>query len=204
MRERPVLDKQPEWDIRFEGWARKYIKKNRWRCDSTEDEDDLLQEAYLIFRRVLATYPLITEPSHIMALFQAAVVNEYKDKSKEWTKRRKAEVSLEQIVYNGEGTDFTILDTLGENSNEGMLRLIIAELPKEVQQAISALNSAEKMALLRQPPQQSRMAILAGFPEQKESLNDALCRIIGLRKPADLVGMIKSALTPLVEGTEHE
>lgn len=190
-RVRLPIPRQPEWDSRFRNWAAKYIAKNKWRCDPIDEFDDLLQDAYLIFRHVRASYPLISEPKHLMALFKVAMVNEFNDKSKIKSKKEAAEISFETVI----GEDLRLLDSLGEENNEGYLRVLLNELPPEVKLALEAFHDDDKFALLGKAKTQSRLARLAGLPVRSESLNDMLCRIIRLPKSIDLVGMIRSILT---------
>lgn len=187
---RPAIPNQPDWDDRFQGWAMKFIAKNKWRCDPIDDFEDLMQDAYLIFRYVRTSYPLVTEPKHLMSLFKVAMVNEFNDKSKARSKRSAAEISFETLV----GEDLTLVETIGENNNEGYLRLLLNELPVEVRLALDAFHDDEKLAKLRQPKVQSKLAKLAGLPVKQLSFNEMLCRIINLPKTIDLVGLIRSAL----------
>jgi len=188
-RVKPTIPPQPTWDQKFQGWSAKFISKNKWRCE--DDFEDLMQDAYLVFRHVLASYPLIIEPKHLMALFKMTMINEYHDKSKIRSKRAAAEVSFETLV----GDDMTLLETLGENNNEGYLRLLLNELPPEVRMALDAFHDDEKLAQLRQPKPLSKLARLAGFEPETLTFNDMLCKIIGLKKSMDLIGLLKSALT---------
>lgn len=190
MRTRSKIDPQPDWNSRFQGYAAKFVAKNKWRCEDIHTFDDLMQDAYLIFRHVRASYPLVSEPSHIMALFKTAIQNEFNDKAKYKQRKYAAEVSLEMTI----GEDLKLIDNLGEENNEGYLRVILSELPPEVRAVLELFNDEEKLRLLREERVPSRLAILAGFPLKRESLNDVLCRIIRLPKTTDLVGMLKSAL----------
>jgi hypothetical protein len=190
-RVRRYVPRQPVWDDRFRNWAAKYITRNKWRCDPIDDFDDLLQDAYLVFRRVKASYPLVHEPKHLMALFKVAIVNEFNDKAKAKSKKESAEISLETLI----GEDLKLIDSIGEDNNEGYLRVLLHELPKEVKLALEAFHDDEKFAELNKSNVQSRLARLAGLPARSESLNEMLCRIIHLPKTIDLIGMIRSALT---------
>jgi hypothetical protein len=192
---RATISRQPDWDLRYSGWAAKFIAKNRWRCEAIYEFDDLMNDAYLIFRHIKASYPLVSEPSHIMALFKVAMINEFNDKAKYKQRKYTAEVSYEEIIIKTEDMNWKLLDTLGENNNEGLLRIILSELPPEVRMALEVFNDAEKLKLLQKEKKKSRLAILAGFKEKRESLNDALCKIIGLPKNTNLLGMLYSALT---------
>ena len=194
-RVRPIVDQQPKWDKRFKGWATRFILENMWRveCYGTTKEklDDLLQDAYLVFRNVLATYPVETRGNVIMGLFKTSMRNDYKDKSRAWTEKRNAEIPEDTLLAE----DLKIIDTLGEENNEGLLKILISEWPPELQAALAVLNDEVKMIEIRRPPKLSRLAQLAGMDPKKETLNEAISRIIRLPKTADLLGMIKSALT---------
>ncbi len=193
MRVRGKLPNQPLWDSRFEGWAAKFIARNMWRCEGYDLEDkfrDLMQDAYIVFRHVLASYPLITEPSHIMSLFQRAMINEFHDKAKYKQRKQGAEISLESMI----GEDLKLIDSLGENNNEGYLRIILSELPPEVRMVLDAFNDEEKLALLRQPRVQSRLAKSLGLPLKRETFNDTLWRILKLPNSVDLIGLLRAAL----------
>src|SRR5258708_15118775 len=190
---RGKLNPHPVWDSRFEGWAAKFIARNMWRCEGYDPEDkfnDLMQDAYIVFRHILASYPLVSEPRHIMALFKVAMQNEFNDKAKYKERKQAVEISLETII----GEDLKLIDSLGENNNEGYLRIIISELPPEVRTVLEAFNDEEKLALLRQPKVQSRLAKMLGLPLKSETLNDTLCRVIRLPKNIDLVGILTAAL----------
>src|SRR6266853_2009621 len=119
MKIRGKLDPHPMWDSRFKGWAAKFIWKNKWRCEDYLEFDDLMNDAYLIFRHIKASYPLVSEPSHIMALFKVAMQNEFNDKAKYKQRKQAVEISLETVMlHNRDGEDLTVFGTLGENNNE--------------------------------------------------------------------------------------
>jgi hypothetical protein len=130
-----------------------------------------------------------------MALFKVAMINEFNDKAKYKQRKYAAEVSYEENFITHEDHNLRLIDTLGENNNEGLLRIILSELPPEVRMALEVFNDDEKLKLLQKEKKKSRLAILAGFKEKRESLNDALCKIIGLPKNTNLLGMLYSALT---------
>src|ERR1700719_3358547 len=100
---REVLPKQPDFDRRFAGWAAKFITKNRWRYESIYEFNDLMNDAYLIFRHVKASYPLITESSHLMALFKTAMLNDLVDKAKYKSRKYAAEISFDGYWGNHHG-----------------------------------------------------------------------------------------------------
>src|SRR5258706_8659843 len=195
MKFREKIPHQPSWDSRFIGWAAKFIWKNMWRCEGNDPEEkfkDLMQDAYITFRHILASYPLVTEPNHIMSLFQRAMENEFHDKAKYKQRKQAAEISLETIISE----DLKLIDSLGECNNEGYLRLILSELPPEVRAVLDAFNDEEKLALIRQPRVQSRLAKLLGLPLKRETFNSTLWRVLRLPNLTNIVGLLRDALKP--------
>jgi len=195
MRVRPKLEKQPEWDGRFEGWTKKFVAKNMWRCEGHDRHEkfrDLMQDAYITFRHVLKNYPLVTEPKHIMSLYQRTMINEYHDKAKYRQRKCAVEMSLETIIG---GEDQKLIDSLGEENNEGFLKVLISELPPEVRAFLDAFHDDEKLALFRKPVVQSRLAKLAGLPAKTETLNEEICRFMRVNKNIDFVSILQSALS---------
>src|SRR5581483_7732775 len=89
---------EAEWEGPIQNWARKFISKNLWRCDPTQDADDLLQEAYLTFHRVKATYPRVIEPAHFMALFKTAMNNQMHDRASAVKRKRETIVEFDPDV----------------------------------------------------------------------------------------------------------
>lgn len=190
VRERVRLPKQPEWDGLWQGWTAKYIRKHRAMADDTDEFQDLMHDAYLIFRYVKATYPLVTEPKHLMALYQTALRNEFIDKSQKKRQKNALEVSLEHVM----GEDLKLIDTLGELNNEGYLKVLIDELPQEVKTLLSIFNDEAMLAKLRKEPTQTKLGALAGIPPKRITMNGALCRLLGLPLNTNLRELLRSAL----------
>lgn len=191
MRERIRLPKQPEWDNIWQRWTAKYIHKHRGMAEGSDDFQDLMHDAYLVFRYVRATYPLISDPPHLMALYKTALRNEFLDKYEKKRQKFIHEVSYEESL----GTeDKKIIDTLGELNNEGYLKVLISELPHEVRELLSIFNDETKLAQLRKEPVQSRLAKLAGIPAKRITMNGALCRLLGMPPGTNLREMLRSAL----------
>lgn len=190
MRKRIRVQKQPEWNEIWERWTAKFIHKNKWKCEDIYEFNDLMHDAYLVFRHVKATYPLISEPKHLMALYQTALRYELFDKAKQRQQKSMYEVSLEYAV----GEDLTLIDTLGEPNNEGYLNLLISELPQELKGLLALFNDPAKLARLRNMDKRSRLAALAGIQMRKLSLNDACCKMLGLPPGTDLQAKLQQAL----------
>jgi len=186
MRDR--LERQPDWDERFRGWAAKFISKNIWRCDPVDDFKDHMQDAYLMFRHIIASYPEISDPKHIMSLYQRAMINDYNDRARYKQRKSRTEVSIETTL----GDDLKLADTLGEANNEGYLNILLGQLPQKVRLAIEALQDKSKLTYLYEIARSAGR--VSDVPEKRELSNSTLCKIIGLPKGTDLLEMIYSAL----------
>lgn len=170
---------QPEWDETFRGWALNFIRENKWKLEAVHDIDDLEQDAYLTFRRVKASYPRVTQPKHFMALFKVALSNEWIDRAQYKKRKNEVEISIdEDHLY--------LTESVGIDSNEGYLRIVLEELPIEAKLVLALFKDPEKLKLLRELPRKSQF---------RENLNMKLCRILGLPKGTQLVEMMKEALT---------
>lgn len=189
MRTRINLPKQPQFDARFQGWSARFIRKNMWRSDPIYSFDDHMADAYILFRHVLSSYPQITEPKHIMALFQTSMRNEYNDKAKEWKIKRAAEISYETAISE----DIKILDTLGEENNYGYLNILLSQLSPKLKIVIEALKSRDKATYLKSLTTLSSVK-LDELVSGKELTDKALARILGMPRGTILMDEIKSAL----------
>lgn len=187
-RVRADLGWTPQWDHTFRGYAINFIRKNHWRCEHLHDLDDLLQDAYLAFRRVKAAYPGITEPKHFMALYKATLNNEMTDKA-----RYKRDKNQAEVVPDDDLMQF-ISERIGSYSNEGYLRALIAELPPETKLFLKALNDDTTLALIRKKHKRSRLARMLNLPK-RENLNATLVRVLRLPRGTDLLGPLREALT---------
>jgi hypothetical protein len=176
-RVRGRLSWSPSWEGPVQGWAVNFIKANKWRCDWVHDKDDLLQDAYLTYLKVVETYPRVIEPKHFMALFKAAMWNAMHDRAR--YKRRKRLVHEETPKDVSEFCEGRI----GELTNYGYINVLLAEAPEELHMAL---------ALLEENPEALRSRVNA--QGQRENLNMKLRRILGLGN-VDVIGTLRSLLS---------
>lgn len=170
-----TLNFSPMWEGAIQKWAAKFIRQNRWRCDSIHSSDDLLQDAYLTFMKIAERYPRVHEAKHFMRLYQVALRNEMHEHSR-YVQRKRNWVGDE--TFN---TD-----------HEGYLGALIAEAPEEIQLALACYQDDTKLEVLREPrPLQPDPTKL----RQHECLNRKLRRLTGASATADLVGGIRALLT---------
>ncbi len=187
MRVRSDLGWVPCWDASFRGYAINFIKKNHWRCEQLHDFDDLLQDAYLTFRRVKAAYPSITKPKHFMALFKVALNNEMIDRARYKRDKNQAEIVVDDELKQ------LILDRIGSYANEGYLRALVAEMPPETKLFLEAMNNPKLLELIRKKHKQSKLSRLLDLPK-RENLNATVRRVLGLPRGTDLLGPLRKAL----------
>jgi len=134
---------RPEWKGPIEGYVVNFLAKSLWRVSPTHDRDDALQEAYVVFLRCAAKYPLLDTPQHFMALFKTTWTNEFNDISVKASTARKA-VPLSQLTRVDEkGDDVEVPhDMAGATDNNGLLVQMIKEAPREVLMVLNLFLSA--------------------------------------------------------------
>lgn len=159
----------PKWEY-VEGWTKKFISQNQWRCDHVNDFDDLLQDAYLTFVKIAERYPRVVHPPHFLALYRRALANKFHDMSRARRRLRDAfsDVPAEAALEH--------LDT-----PDSYLEAIIAEAPEATKLALRLI--ATKPDLFREEPAALR-----------ENLNMKLRRILGVGEEFDFAGSIRDLL----------
>lgn len=183
-RRREHLKWRPEWSGPIEGWAKKFIYENGWRCDHLHEPDDLLQDAYLTFLRIEAKYPRVIEAPHFMALFKTAMQNEMWDRAR--YKMHKAALTTELDLDAAEYGAYRI----GDLTNNGYLNALLAEAPEELKLALATFDDDELLEIMRSEPARSSK------PKQRENLNMKLSRVIGFRRVRyDFVSAFKALLS---------
>jgi hypothetical protein len=176
-RARVFITWEPVWEDTFSSWAISTIRKQRWRCDIIEDEEDLLQDAHLLFLKLAARYPRVIEARHFMALFKTALNNHIHDKSRYLQRKHACHVELPM------DTSELCIGHIGDTTNAGYMAALLAEAPEELKLAL---------ALLTEEPH--RLEALITPKEPRENLNMKLRRILGLADTFDL----RQAVTDLL------
>lgn len=174
-RERVVWE--PVWEGVVKNWAASFIKKQQWRCDRIHEFDDLLQDCYLIFLKLVERYPRVIEPHHFMALFKTSVRNSFHDKSS--YKQRKGQYHLELPADVSD----SCVEQIGEATNAGYLMALLGEAPEELRLALALLVN-DPSSLIGQGSH--RMT--------RENLNMKLRRILGLESTFDLKAALMNML----------
>lgn len=171
-------DYVPAWEGEVEGWVANHLKENFWRVRCTNERDDVLQEARIVFLRVAGKYPGV-EARHFMALFKTAWTRRFTDLSNEDTQHRDLHPPMRQDA--GEDyhyTDGISLDPIGETDNSGYLRLMVQQAPREVKMVLSLFLNA--------PAELLELALKTWREDRRCRTNGSarICAMLGL--PADL------------------
>jgi hypothetical protein len=108
----------PQWEGPIQGYATNYITRHQWRMGILYGPDDLLQEAWDVFRKVEAAYPTVVEPRHFMALYKTALRNHFTNLAVKRT-RQLPTVSLNAALDDNEE---------GEASNPALVAPVSMDL----------------------------------------------------------------------------
>jgi hypothetical protein len=144
------------------GWIYKAARENLWRVSGHIDFDDLVQDGFLFWTRILNRYPNVTHRPHQMALFKTAFNNHIHDLSK-----KKSRLEL----VNESDMDVP-LDFMLEGDDPGQdpdLSFIVAQLPPALMRVLARMLEGSDAAPYRLRLDHSR-----------ETTNERLCRFAGL------------------------
>lgn len=166
--------KNPPPEYATKQWAISFIGRNVWRCDRIHGADDLLQDAYLTYLRIVSKYPRARGQAHFMSLFRRAIHNEMHDRAR--YVMRKREVTEDTSVDACE-----LPGRIGEVSNEGYIAVLLEQAPEGLRAAL--------ICIAQNPPS------LYQATEYRENLNMRLRRVLRSDRKADYCGAIKALLT---------
>ncbi len=165
-----------EMDETARRWIISTARKNFWRVAPWYELEDLIQDGYMWWYSRVLKYPHVTEPKHMMRLFQMRYVQHIHELSNKRTKQ-KAETLL---------CDFGEDDPLWFISQDDM-SIFVAEAPPHIRAALTALEL--HAASMRKPYGKRKNGT-------RETLNERLCGIAGLDPTKmDIAGALKSYLT---------
>jgi len=166
---------KPEFGDAVLAYAKKYLAKNAWRTRPEFELDDLLQEAYILFVRLVARYEF-ENPRHFMSMWKRALHNGVVNLARRRTRR--GEVSLEFGASIPARRD-SLLAEIDWNTD-------VAEAPPLVKQLVSRVLGASGKG--RKP---SRTKLVGGG---RETTNAFLCHRAGIRYDARLRPQFESWL----------
>ena len=116
-------------------WLIKVARENYWRVCSHIDLDDLIQDGYLHYQRVVTKYPQVDSRPHLMRLFQRTYLNHLHNLAKRRTRERAIEVPT----------------TDPPQSPDELLLLLIAKAPPAVRAFLRGIATEPGIRHLRAP-----------------------------------------------------
>lgn len=129
----------PEFKGAIEGYVVNTLAREHWRIQRTHDWDDAMQEAHVVFLKLVAKYPLMDTPQHFMALFKTSWSRHLTDLGHKATVAR-ALVS-ENSAEDEDGQTHS-RESIGETENAGLLALMVSQAPAEVTSVLALFMNA--------------------------------------------------------------
>jgi hypothetical protein len=127
-----------------EGYVVNYVTRNGWKVASSQTRDDLMQDAYIVYARVIAKYPAVSDAPHLMSLFKTAWHRHFLDLAKADTQARAVLAPLVSRDEDGREVD---LDPVGATDNDGCLAVMVRQAPREVGAVLNLFMSAPQELL---------------------------------------------------------
>jgi DNA-directed RNA polymerase specialized sigma24 family protein len=122
MRTKADVGYKPQWDGKVKEWARKYLYKHRWRCDSINEIEDLMQDAFLLYLKVVDYYPAVRRDCHFITLYQTTLRNYVTECSRQMRVRK-------GVLVDGEAD-------ASEYSNWGYVMAALAKTSDDLKKAM--------------------------------------------------------------------
>lgn len=146
-----------------------------------------MQEAYLVFLKCQAAYPVLDTPQHFMALYQTAYTRHFTNLAYKDTDGRC--VQSENTVH-AEGEDARVFESVGELDNDGALAVKLSRAPAEVRMVLQLLLNA---------PQELLDIALSGWTGKdkrcKAGGSKKICQMLGLPDEHDVLQQVHDYFT---------
>lgn len=162
---------QPEYSGPIAGYVVNFVQKHYWKVESSLTREDVYQEAYIVFMRVVMKYPELETPQQFMALFKSAWYNEFTNLANNDTKLR----TFCQMPTVGEAE----FEPVGELNNEGGLATLLRQAPEEIKLVLALFLSAPQELL-----DLALQSWKGGDPRRHDGGSTKLNKMLGL--PANL------------------
>lgn len=177
----------PEYAGPVEGYAHNYVHRNLWRVSRTHTREDALQEAWLVFARCQGKYPQIDTPQHFMALYKTALYRHFVDLALS-ASHYKAEVPEAQ--FDREDEQEWSRQPVGDLDNDGQLRVLIRQAPREVKMVLSLfLNAPQELLDVALQAWETR-------GRRRAEGNRVIGRLLGLHQGANVLDQLEEHFTP--------
>lgn len=172
------------------GWLFRTATKNYWRIARWYDLDDLIQDGYVCYCKVLQRYPDATDAPHRMALFKRTYMNWITDLANKRTKSVQETLDCDaQSAADLDGPPMSFLAGV-PCPQSGMVELdaLMASAPEVVRRALALFTTEEGRRAMR-------AAYRLRADGTRETMNDRVCRLLGLAGSTfDVVGAVRQWL----------
>lgn len=183
-----------EMDESTRKWIYKTALKNYWRVSSYHDLDDLVQDGYLHYHRIVTRYSEVKTRRHIMGLFKRAYSNHLTDLANKRTK------SIDEVLHSDlsldDSDDDTLWDRLLAVADDDLI--FLAEAPLQIKKIFLFLDTEQGRKRMR--------SLYRVRPDgTRETMNDRFCKVVGYDPSCiDLVSCVRDYLkygkiNPLLE-----
>lgn len=166
----------------FKGLAVNLCRRSQWRVSHLMAMEDLLQEAYLVFHRCTERYPEVVDAPQFMALYQTALTNHITDLARRSTLFHETCSPLPR----DENDEPIMPDGIGELDNEGMLRIMVRQAPREIKMVLSLMLNA---------PTELTEVVLSSWRgtdrRKRGNGSERINRALGLPAEQDTMGMVR-------------
>lgn len=153
-----------EMDEGVRGWVYNNIRENYWRVAHYYEFEDLIQDSFIVWRKIVDRYPEVTDAKHRMGLFKTAFRNHIHDLSKKRT------AYVQSCLLEAElDSPLASLRDSDDGSQDPNVRLLVAQLPAKLQLLLTRLYDER-----RGHPNRLRL------DGTRETINERLCRLAGL------------------------
>lgn len=174
-------------------WLHKTARQHYWRVASYIDLDDLIQDGYLEYHRIVTRYAETAKTrAQIMALFKRVFHMRLHDLANARTKSV-PEVLYSDIAVEG-ASEAAVWERLVATADTDFMFFV--EAPKPVRDVLSVLQTERGIRRLRARPRHR------ADTGQRWTLNDRLCGLLGVDpKSVDLATALRNYLLGIADET---
>lgn len=149
-------------------WLYKTAKKNYWRVAAWYDLDDLIQDGYMWWVSRVKKYPHITDPPHMMLMFQLRYIQHLHELSNKKTKQN-FESTASSLM--SEHNDKNPLEAASDETDT--IENYISEAPEAISRVLKSLWDESNKTL--------RSVYRIHRDGSRETLNERFCKLAGVQ-----------------------
>ena len=182
-----------EMDRGARGWLYRTAQRHYWKVASWYDLDDLIQDGFLHYARLVQKYPDVEKPQHIMVLFKRTFLNHIHDLAKRvWrspTETAALDLNFGQDVPQARSEDAVWDRLLVDEMDNATFEVALIHAPEPIRKVLELLMSVEGRRKLCALYRYRRGSL-------RESFNQRLARLTGLSPDIDFEKEFRSYLLP--------